>query len=64
MAISSFFFRQEKIKNGFDLETHKLTSYMHAGNSHTDVEDNYHMRKHSLLGQRLYGLCRERTAHQ
>lgn len=59
MAVSSFF-NAEKIKNGFDPETHKLTSYMHAGNSHTDVEDDYHVRKHSLLGQRLYGLYIER----
>lgn len=51
---------QEKIKNGFDPETHKLTSYMHAGNSHTDVEDNYHISIQSLLGQRLYGLYIER----
>ena len=58
------FFMQKKIKNGFDPETHKLTSYMHAGNSYTDVEDDYHARKHSLLGQRLYGLYRERTMHQ
>lgn len=59
MAVSSFFM-QKKIKNGFDPETHKLTSYMHAGNSHTGVEDDYHVRKHSLLGQRLYGLYIER----
>lgn len=44
MAVSSFFM-QKKIKNGFDPETHKLTSYMHAGNSHTGVEDDYHVRK-------------------
>lgn len=59
-----FFFMQEKIKNGFDPETHKLTSYMHAGNSHTDVEGNYHICKRSRLGQRLHVLYRERTVHQ
>lgn len=52
--------QEKKIKNGFDPETHKLTSYMHAGNSHTDVEGDYHIRKRSRLGQRLHVLYTER----